>query len=516
MRVLLLAVALDLKDEEIGLAYIASYLKNAGYENKLISINAAEVNYAQIEEYNPDIIGVCLYSYVINEVSSIVEECRKRLPDVKIIYGGYFPSYCYQEILAEPIHPDYVLIGEGEEYIVELLMALEGKGSLEEVKNVAYMKDGEVFLKRDKIQITDKMCSVYPDRGVIEDFGLNSAKIFFARTSMFCFDELQYREEDNVVGEITSIHEKYEVNRFDILDNGLQEPSNINFYLNIFKKVRQTCDVYFYLNVSEKFLETEDKLLCELEKSGLIGLHIDLQYKNYDLNAKEYLEQVQAYKRFYDICKEYRFALSTYIPFIRYDYTLDILRQNLELLGYCKIALEINMELMEEPLKHTPLHEQLRKRGYICQDEESLYFGVVKFSDERVREFYIFIKYVIDKYYDVYLLSKMYQYTIEYRNLIAFYIRNDFGERINKLVNQYLEDVEEKTEKWSNTRVECYSMILDKYAECKDFDSVREQCEDIFIKYVNLEELREEIQQLEKQRMKIVKRILVSYGEKMI
>lgn len=510
MKIMLMSVLNNLKDEDVGLGYISSFLKDEGHQTKLISINLEEFNKEMIEDFAPDLIGISLYYHMLDAVSGIVKECRECIPTVKILLGGYFPSYCYKELLNSSIKPDFVSVGEGEESIANLLRFLEKKEKEETIKNIAYIKNGVTEFEWDEPVITEKMCNLFIDREVLEDNSINCAKILFSRNSMFHYYDVQYRKPDKVIEEILYINGKYGINRFDILDHGLLSVEDALFYLNIFKKVKEKCEVFYYMNTSEVFSLIDKEVVKEMGENGLAGIHVDLTVPGGDAEQL-FRSKIENYKAIYDICREEDMALSAYIPFFKYNYTIDNIEQTLELLDYCRIVVESNMEYIEAPLKNTPEYEQIKEDGYLTENDKLI--GEIKFADSRVGAFYDIVQYIISKYYDEYLLSKMYQYTIEYRNLIAYYIRIDFDERINKMIAQFKNDVDETVKKWSDERASCYRNMI---AEIKKNNDAKAQCEEIFNRCISVSQMEEELSLLEKQRMKIMKRILINFGDKMI
>jgi anaerobic magnesium-protoporphyrin IX monomethyl ester cyclase len=66
----------------------------------------------------------------------ISKEIKTRFPDVKIIWGGYFPSMHPNTVLKSP-YIDYVLKGHAEYSFIELIDSLEAKPGAKEPKQIA-------------------------------------------------------------------------------------------------------------------------------------------------------------------------------------------------------------------------------------------------------------------------------------------------------------------------------------------------------------------------------------------
>jgi anaerobic magnesium-protoporphyrin IX monomethyl ester cyclase len=115
----------------LGLLSIGGPLIDAGHQVKLL--DADYYNYkiekvaALIIENNPDAIllghsGSTSAQPIINDITKIVRQINQY---VKIIVGGVFPTYHWKEILEDNPQIDYVVCGEGEEIILNLITALE-------------------------------------------------------------------------------------------------------------------------------------------------------------------------------------------------------------------------------------------------------------------------------------------------------------------------------------------------------------------------------------------------------
>src|SRR3984885_3113442 len=59
-------------------------------------------------------------------------EVRRLRPQVKIVWGGYFPSL-YPDTALNAKYVDYVVRGQGEDTLLELIDALRGKRTLDSI-----------------------------------------------------------------------------------------------------------------------------------------------------------------------------------------------------------------------------------------------------------------------------------------------------------------------------------------------------------------------------------------------
>jgi anaerobic magnesium-protoporphyrin IX monomethyl ester cyclase len=85
----------------------------------------------------------------------IIAGVKARLPNVRVVYGGVFPTYHWRDVLMETPHVDVIVRGEGEETCRQVMRALASGTSLEEVRGVAFLRKGQVHATGDANMIVD-------------------------------------------------------------------------------------------------------------------------------------------------------------------------------------------------------------------------------------------------------------------------------------------------------------------------------------------------------------------------
>lgn len=139
-----------LKVEPLGMEYLISALRVAGFNSSLLdaSIDNLDIRHTciRLKEYSPDMVGVSITTPgLVNDIKG-VRLIKQVLPEAKIIAGGPHPSADPQGLLRAVPEIDLVVIGEGEDTIVELLFALEKNTPLSEVNGLAFRKDNDVVV----------------------------------------------------------------------------------------------------------------------------------------------------------------------------------------------------------------------------------------------------------------------------------------------------------------------------------------------------------------------------------
>ncbi|MDD5033105.1 MAG: radical SAM protein [Candidatus Pacebacteria bacterium] len=146
----------------LGLLSLGAVLEKENYKVEVYDSDLLNSDIGQLVEYvenfSPDFVGIYCntsnYRRVIDYASAI-----KKISSAPICLGGPHPVIMPEEVLKNSC-VDIVVMGEGENTLIELLEALNKKSSLKNVKGLGYKDEsGNVFVneKRELIQDLDKL-----------------------------------------------------------------------------------------------------------------------------------------------------------------------------------------------------------------------------------------------------------------------------------------------------------------------------------------------------------------------
>jgi len=119
---------------------------------KVLSIwNNILINLIRItEKTNPEVLCVGSWSYNMPVVAEFTRLFKARNPDIPIILGGVNPTLIPDETMMALPYIDYIVRGEGEETIIELMDMLSKSKPLNGVKGVSFWKNGKIIHTRDR------------------------------------------------------------------------------------------------------------------------------------------------------------------------------------------------------------------------------------------------------------------------------------------------------------------------------------------------------------------------------
>ena len=164
----------------IGLAYISSSLKEHGftveildavgeapknrtgyYKGYLVGSSLKEI----VEKINPNskCIGISvIFTHEWPAVVKLVSLIKEKFPNMPVILGGEHIS-AMPEFSLMTSNADYIVMGEGEETIIELIKAIKNEATFQKIEGIGYRINNQVVInnRRNRRQSIDKIS--YPD-----------------------------------------------------------------------------------------------------------------------------------------------------------------------------------------------------------------------------------------------------------------------------------------------------------------------------------------------------------------
>lgn len=147
----------------LGFLTLAAYLREFGghdvriYDGRLRCATNADIA-QQIEEFQPDVVGIGLLSIERQVGHQALKSIRKNFPKLITIMGGPYPTAEPLDAMQNP-DLDFLVAGEGEVVALNLLRCLSQGGDASRLKGIAYRHQGEAIMtpREDLIQDLDAL-----------------------------------------------------------------------------------------------------------------------------------------------------------------------------------------------------------------------------------------------------------------------------------------------------------------------------------------------------------------------
>ncbi len=119
----------------------------------------------EISEYNPDLLGMTLFSGELNDIYGICKLVRRNFKSLAIVLGGPHATALPDETLKQFPECDFVVRGEGEDILYELINSLIMKKTLANVRGLSFRKsngenhhcnDADIIRNLDDLPLPDR------------------------------------------------------------------------------------------------------------------------------------------------------------------------------------------------------------------------------------------------------------------------------------------------------------------------------------------------------------------------
>ena len=294
----------------IGLAYITTALKRAGYTFDIIDIDANRYTDRELESflaqktYDVVAFGTLVSGYKF--AKNVARIARETNPKAVIIAGNSVASSIPSHLLHNT-EVDIAVKGEGELTICKIMRALDKKEPWENIKGIAFLKQDQLIDTGYEVPLSIEEVT-HPDwelfnmdlyiKKSIQDvpkpypIPLDQIRAFVVNTARgcpfhctFCYHVFQYvkyryRSSESILSEIKALQERYGINYVNFFDE-LTFFSKKQFGLFI-ERLRES-KLHFFWNAdirSDLFDEQDHDVLVEAQKLGCQSFGYSLESGN--------------------------------------------------------------------------------------------------------------------------------------------------------------------------------------------------------------------------------------------
>jgi len=340
----------------VGFVYIAGSLRAAGYDPIYYDAMSYWHNFdtirKRIEAERPDVVATTAFTAGIVDALRLLKIAKEVNPRVITVIGNVHPTFCYEEIFRDhAASVDFIVRGEGEETLVDLLNTLNAGGDLSQVKSVVYLEKGSVTVTPSRSYIKDldalplawdlvdwpiytyrtmensRLAIVSSSRGCSQQCSFCSQQLFWQR-------KWRGRSPENFVGELEFLRDTYGVNVVMIAD----ETPTLDR-----QRWERILDLLIDRQVGTKILmETrvddiirDEDIMWKYKKANIDHIYVGVEattQEALDIFKKDI--RVEQSKRALDLINEYNIVSETSFVLGMPDDTKEKIRDTVELAKY--------------------------------------------------------------------------------------------------------------------------------------------------------------------------------------
>lgn len=298
MKILLLRAKPDFMDMvlgiPIGLTMVGAMAERLKHEVRILDLALEKSQEAAdrrlqslLAEQKFDLVGVTAMTVEYDSAARLARLVKQADPTVPIVFGGQHPTIKAEEVAAQDFC-DYVVKGEGEGVFSELVTALSEGGSPDQVKGLAFKRNGAVVQTGKQDLIKDLDALPYPAYHLLEVeryFAGSSARsatkhkrcmqVFTSRgcpwRCIYCHDlfgkTFRARSPENVLGELKLLHDRWGIREYMVEDDIFN--LDLDRAKRIFDLVKeQLPGVYFQFGNGLRLERFDEELVRKMAEGG--------------------------------------------------------------------------------------------------------------------------------------------------------------------------------------------------------------------------------------------------------
>jgi anaerobic magnesium-protoporphyrin IX monomethyl ester cyclase len=280
----------------LGLVYLAGAARQVKLDAEIYDAMAKGHAYPEIEQHfresRADYVATTAITSTIDDAVKTLELARRIRPDTVTILGGVHPTFMYEEVLTCSA-VDYIVIGEGEVTLRQLLEVLEAGGNPETVNGIAFRR-GSTVVKTDRrsfmealdglpaawdlLDWGDYSCLPIPDSrlGAISTSRGCDHDCIFCSQQKFWEKTWRARDPQRVADELEHLYSAFHVNVFLITDE-YPTRSRERWEALLDAVIAKDIPIYLLMETRAADIIRDRDILWKYRKTGIIYISVGIE-----------------------------------------------------------------------------------------------------------------------------------------------------------------------------------------------------------------------------------------------
>ena len=208
----------DIQSPPIGLFNVGAVLKENNYDVEILNWYNIQETPDKIKETlitkKPDLIGFSILHANRFGGIEIARTAKEFNPHIKIVFGGIGATFLWEHLLKHFPDLDYIVLGEGEYTLLNLIKALESENleGLHSIKGLAFRQDNQVIRTADPEPISDLSLLPHPAKYFVYNTLISARgcvwNCHFCGSPRFWGRKIRFRSPEHFVKEIELLYQK--------------------------------------------------------------------------------------------------------------------------------------------------------------------------------------------------------------------------------------------------------------------------------------------------------------------
>lgn len=264
-----------------GLCYLHSVLREAGFASILANFSGwpgTEIE-RQLGEIRPDVLAISQWTHNRHASLELARTARRLHPECTIIMGGAHATFQRDELLYRGSPVDLVVLGEGEETLLELAGNMKNGRNWHGIRGIACRLGDRIVTTPERPFLADldalPFASLHLDNSIGVDRELQAEFIVTARgcpsSCSFCSSpgfwkrRVRFRSPAHIADEIRFIGERYGLIYFSLRDDTFtaDRQRTIDFCRLLIER-----RAHIIWNCQSRVTALDDELLVWMKRAG--------------------------------------------------------------------------------------------------------------------------------------------------------------------------------------------------------------------------------------------------------
>lgn len=274
----------------LGFVYLAGAARAAGFAAEIYDARAKDHGYAEIEQRlrlsrRASYVATTAVTAASGDALKTLEIAKRIDPRVITILGGIHPTYCHSEILGSTDAVDYIVCGQGEETLQELLRTLDSGGDPAAIPGLAFRRGGTIVKTRERLAVTnpDDLTPAWdllhwPDYEyfIIPGSRMGAVSLCRGSESGGSTGTARCRNPHRVVEEMAALHGTYGVNVFLLVDDDpAANRQNWEQFLDLL--VERALPLHLLMQTRCSNITRDREIIDKCRAAGIIHVFVSLE-----------------------------------------------------------------------------------------------------------------------------------------------------------------------------------------------------------------------------------------------
>lgn len=219
----------------VGLLSLAAVLKRAGHRVTLANLSGCPWPEARqlLLQLSPELVGISQFTHNRTESLRLASLAKELFPSCCVVLGGPHATHSWREQLERHQEVDAIVLGEGEETLLELARARQQGLPLAAIAGLAWREQGTAVQGASRAAIADLDAQPLPAEDPGDTIGVDlrrqlefiitsrgcPASCLFCSSPLFWGRGVRFRSPASVVRELRLLKERYGLIYFSFRDD---------------------------------------------------------------------------------------------------------------------------------------------------------------------------------------------------------------------------------------------------------------------------------------------------------